>query len=304
MAAVTVGVEVGRKDEVHAVFVKNRHPDPAGFGKPFGPGFGTAGKTVLQWVFMHNDDFPFFSGGSHIPAEPGNLVFRKVRFPWGQFLILRVQDDKMDVSHVIGIELVPVVLRVTRGQGKEVDIRFRPADFPVQIICFVVAHDGSGRDPFCHRFCCVEPGIPLGSLLTVIDEVAHIDEEGSPGMVGIGFFRKLVPAGVVSGLAVREDKGRKGRTVRRVERIPVGPFFPIACPVFIIRSGLQLCQMGFMQIAGDFVIRKDCRFGRNGRGPVFAFETEFDDRIFFFIIRLPHDGTGGGRVLCHDLTDI
>ena len=113
MAAVTVGVEVGRKDEVHAVFVKNRHPDPAGFGKTFGPGFGTAGKAVLQRIFMHEDDFPFFPGGCHVPAEPGNLVFCKVRFPWLQFFILRVQDDKMDVAHIIGIELVPVVLRVT-----------------------------------------------------------------------------------------------------------------------------------------------------------------------------------------------
>ena len=122
MAAVTVGVQVACQDGVYVIGVEDGHKDPTFVAKSFFARFGACGRIegVAEYVFMHEDDFPFFRRAFQVVNEPSRFFIQKGGLEVFQFRKLCIHDGEVNITVVEGVELVrvfgqPVFRQVEEG---------------------------------------------------------------------------------------------------------------------------------------------------------------------------------------------
>ena len=121
MAAVTVGVQVARQDSVYVIGVEDGHKDPTFVAKSFFARFGSCGRIegVTEYVFMHEDDFPFFRRAFQVVNEPRRFFVQKGGLEVFQFRKLCIHDGEVNVTVVEGVELVRVFEQTVFRQVEE-----------------------------------------------------------------------------------------------------------------------------------------------------------------------------------------
>ena len=168
----------------------------------------------------------------------------------------------------------------------------------------MVAHDGRERDAVDDAADGIEPGVPLGMILAVVDEIAHVDEERGIRVPAGRILGELLPAVVVVRLRVREHEQLEGAAVIGGERVPGGARFAAEDAVFIVLPGLEAGDSGGMQPDAHAVIGEGFAGGRDSGCCFAAAQPPGDFRALLLLVGLPHDGAAGTAVGCDELADI
>ena len=121
MAAVAVGVQVACQDGVYVVGVEDGHEDAAfvryAFVTRFRSRIGV--KGIAKYVFMHEDDFPFFRRLFQVVNEPRRFFVQKGGLEVFQFRKLCIHDGEVNITVVEGVELIRVFGQTVFRQVEE-----------------------------------------------------------------------------------------------------------------------------------------------------------------------------------------
>ena len=97
---------------------------------------------------------------------------------------------------------------------------------------------------------------PLAVILSVVDDIAHIDEERSIWHLFQACFDCVAPDRIVCGLGITENKNLEVIQVLwcRSEYLPIAGFLSCRQPVFIIRIGAKSAEVGRIHVRGGKTI--------------------------------------------------
>lgn len=181
----------------------------------------------------------------------------------------------MHIAIVKVIIIAGKILAAIIWQGKVMEISFRQAYLPVQVVGLMVAHNGGKGDAVYNSFHTVKLGLPLGMVFAIVHDVAHIDEKGCIRIelrCGLG---QIFPVAVIAGLGIGKYQAFKSIGSGSFEAVPIAGILFRYQPVFVVRFRGEVIQPAQILQVLCSVVGKKVLLSGNRQGIVLPFKPVF-----------------------------